>query len=90
MIMKNSESNGEKTTGASVPLPLYDELKNSYPEIENITRLDWGGIHNLAVNELKFMRFGHYADPGFLKMFSFDILSGNGEAMLNAPCVKLC
>jgi putative ABC transport system permease protein len=85
MIMKNSESNGERTTGASVPLPLYDELKNSYPEIENITRLDWGGIHNLAVNERKFMRFGHYADPGFLKMFSFDILSGNGEAMLNAP-----
>ena len=85
MIMKNSESNGEKTTGASVPLPLYDELKNSYPEIENITRLDWGGIHNLAVNERKFMKFGHYADPGFLKMFTFDILSGNAEAMLNSP-----
>jgi predicted permease len=85
MIMKNSESNGERRTGVSIPLPLYDELKNSYPQIERITRLDAGGMHNLAIGENKIMKFGHFADADFLEIFSFPMHVGNAESMLTDP-----
>ena len=85
MIMRHTQSSDAKNTNANVPLPLYDELVASHPELKNITRLDWGEAHNLRVGDHKFMEQGYYADPGFLKMFSFPLISGDPETALQEP-----
>ena len=84
-IMKHVEGNEQKATQTSLPLPLYDELLSSYPELKYVTRLDAGKIHNLRVGEKVLMKEGFYADPDFLKMFSFQFKAGNIETALNEP-----
>ena len=85
MLMRHVESNGQKRTQPDLPLPLYDELVTGYPEIENITRLDGGEVHNLRVGENIVVKNGFYADPGFLKMFTFPLRAGKIETALNDP-----
>jgi putative ABC transport system permease protein len=84
-VLKKDLSNGEKIIDHATPLPLYDELKIKYPEIEQITRIDWGLSHSLKVGDNKFNRVGFYADPGFLKMFSFPLLKGDPATALKDP-----
>jgi len=85
IILKNQLVNNEKWTQTSEPLPLYDELKSAYPEVKRLTRLDWGVSHSLKVDENKFNARGLYVDPDFLKIFSFPLVKGNAETVLNEP-----
>src|SRR5688500_3829944 len=71
VVRKHTLFNNEKNTQISIPLPLYDELKSNYPEVKRVSRLDWGSPHSLVVGNDKFKKNGTYADPDFLKMFSF-------------------
>jgi putative ABC transport system permease protein len=85
LVMKKTNFNDVKGVQDGVMLPLYDELKNNYPEVKNITRLDWGGSHSLISGEKKVGKDGHFADPGFLKMFTFPLVRGNVETALKDP-----
>ncbi len=85
IIMKKTFFNNEKGTQTGVMLPLYDELKANYPEVEHITRLDWGDNHSLVTGEKKISKQGHFADPDFLKMFSFPLVKGNADKVLKDP-----
>jgi putative ABC transport system permease protein len=85
MVKKKTNYNDVKGVQEGVMLPLYDELKNKYPEVKNITRLDWGGTHSLITGEKKVGKNGHFADPGFLKMFTFPLIKGNVESALKDP-----
>jgi putative ABC transport system permease protein len=85
MVMKKTNYNGVKGVQEGVMLPLYDELKNNYPEVKNITRLDWGGTHSLISGEKKLGKSGYFADPGFLKMFTYPLVKGKIENALNDP-----
>ena len=84
MVMKNVINNDKKATHSSVPLPLYDELLASYPEIESATRLyGWG--HHLRAGDNVVMKNCYYADPGFLEMFSFRMKAGDRSKALTEP-----
>ncbi|MBL7699772.1 MAG: ABC transporter permease [Chitinophagaceae bacterium] len=83
MVLKNTFFNNAKSTQSATPLPLYYEFKNTYPEVEYASRLDWGGDVSMMVGDKKFNRTGRYVDPDFLKMFSFPIVKGNAETALN-------
>ena len=85
LVRKNTLFNNEKNTQVSIPLPLYDELKTKYPEVKRVTRADWGSPHSLMVGNNKFKKRGLYVDPDFLKMFSFPLVKGNIETVLNDP-----
>ncbi|MDN5287894.1 MAG: transporter permease [Mucilaginibacter sp.] len=85
LVGRNLLLNNEKSTTFNVVLPLYDELKNNYPEIKRATRLDWQTKHSLIIGNNKFNKTGLYVDPDFLKMFSFHIIKGNMETALNDP-----
>ncbi len=85
MVMKNTFSNETKGTQTGTMLPLYEELKTNYPEVKHNTRLDWGGEHNLNVGEKKLSGTGHFADPDFLKMFTFPLVKGTVENVLKEP-----
>jgi putative ABC transport system permease protein len=85
IVMKKTFFNNTKGTQSGIMLPLFDELKSNYPEVKHITRLDWGSSHSLIIGDKKIMKFGHFADPDFLRMFSFKMVKGTVEKALNDP-----
>lgn len=85
IVRKHTLFNNEKGTQTGIMLPLYDELKTKYPEVKRATRLDWGGHHSLMAGNDKFNKKGYYADPDFLKMFTFPLVKGNIETALKDP-----
>jgi len=84
MVMKNVISNDKKGTSSTLPLPLYDELNASYPEIESITRLYRSG-HNLRADDKTAMKMGYFADQDFLEIFSYKMMSGDRSKALAEP-----
>ncbi|MBX2922484.1 MAG: ABC transporter permease [Chitinophagaceae bacterium] len=85
LVLKHTLFNGKKNTQESTPMPLHDELKSNYPEVEHATRIDWGGVHSLAVENNRFSKNGRFADPDFLQMFTFPMIKGNLNTALNDP-----
>lgn len=85
VVKKNTFFNNEKNTQTGIVLPLYDELKDKYPEVKRISRKDWGGSHSLMVGNNKLKKNGTYVDPDFLKMFSFPLVKGDVETALKDP-----
>ncbi|MCF0064096.1 ABC transporter permease [Dyadobacter chenwenxiniae] len=85
LVMKHSLMNNEKNTSGSVMMPVYDELRGNYPEIEQVSRLDWGSVHSLVAGDRKFKKEGYYVDPSFLKIFTYPIIKGNPETALTDP-----
>ena len=71
IVRKHTLFNNEKGTQISIMLPLANELKNSYPEIKRVSRMDWGNNHSLMVGNNKFNKPGYYVDPEFWKCSTF-------------------
>ena len=67
------------------PAPLMPTLKAECPEIVHITRL-YKNSHFIQCEQKAFIenRF-FYADPDFLRMFSFPLIAGNAENALDDP-----
>ncbi len=65
-------------------IPLGPALENDYPEIEISARYR-GTAGLIAHEDMKFEENGAYADPAFLKMFSFPLLEGNPDTALSPP-----
>ena len=82
VVMKRTFFNNEKGTQTGIMLPLYDELKNNYPEVKHITRCDWGDNHSLVIGDKKISKNGHYVDPDFLRMFTLPLIKGNVDRVL--------
>ena len=67
----------------STPKILAPTLKQEFPEIEDVARTNnqWFvttvGLKQISCN-------GLFADPSFLKMFSFPVLQGNAETALSS------
>jgi putative ABC transport system permease protein len=85
LVVKNSLLNNRKNTSTNLMLPVYDELRNNYPEIKRVTRIDWGSPRNLVVGDRKFNKTGYFVDADFLKMFTFPVINGNSETALSDP-----
>jgi ABC-type antimicrobial peptide transport system permease subunit len=85
LVRKNTLFNNNRNTQESTPLPLYDELKNNYPEVKRATRLTWNNNYSLVIDNNKFNKKGRYVDPDFLEMFSFPFIKGNAATALTDP-----
>lgn len=85
LVMKHSLMNNEKNTSSSVMMPVYEELKDGYQEIEHISRLDWGNEQSLVAGNAKIKKQGLYVDPDFLQMFTYRIIKGNPQSALSDP-----
>ena len=65
---------------------LGPSLKESYPEIAEMTRLTDDNSKDLyASGDKRINLLTRYADPGFLTMFSFPLLAGDKKSALNDP-----
>ena len=74
--------NDEPTVWGTTPPPLAPELKAAYPEIENASRVAPLTML-LSANDKNLNAEGAFADPDFLEMFDYRLLSGNGKGLLD-------
>lgn len=84
ILRKHTRFNETKDTQLQVPLPLYEALRNDYPEIKRITRFK-GNAVSLMANERKVRQIGQYVDPDFMDMFSLPLIKGNRSTVLKNP-----
>ena len=76
--------NGKLECWSITPPPLAPALKQEYPEIRNFARIA-GTQKLLSYKSDKLKGNGSYADPSFLKMFSFPLVKGNLQTALADP-----
>lgn len=67
---------------AVTPGPLAESLKDNFPEIINATRFNYSG-RILRYNDKIFNETVAFADPSFLKIFSYPVVTGNTDNILN-------
>jgi len=74
-------------TMLSTPYPLATALEEEVPEVETATRLKGLRAMNLSSNGQDYVEINQakYAEPDFFKVFSFELLSGSSNSMLQAP-----
>jgi putative ABC transport system permease protein len=84
-VMMNVPGNNGIQTNNSVPLPLSEYLRENEAGVRYAVATDWSAEHLLKHKEQKVIQNGMYAEPDFLKMFSFDLISGNAETALKDP-----
>jgi putative ABC transport system permease protein len=84
MLLNRAVING-KVEVFGTPTVLAPTLKASYPQVEEVTRMNGTGPIVLSANDKKLEVKGAMVDAGFLKMFSYPLLRGNPEQALASP-----
>jgi putative ABC transport system permease protein len=85
-VMENHVQNGKTITSQSTRGPISALLAAEYPEVEYAVTTTWsGGLDHyvLTFNEKDVVAEGIYADSGFFKIFTFDIILGNRDKLLS-------
>jgi putative ABC transport system permease protein len=67
------------------PVAMAPTIKSEYPEVEEVTRMNWVAVFILKYGDKQIQTDGFMADPGFLTMFDFPLLKGNAATALNGP-----
>jgi putative ABC transport system permease protein len=67
------------------PTILAPTLKASYPQVEDVTRVNGTGPIVLSANGKQLEVRGAMVDSGFLNIFSYPLLRGTPDQVLNAP-----
>jgi len=60
-------------------------LRQNFPEIEKVIRVDWPSNRLLIAGNKRLFAYGHAVDPEFLTTFSFPIIEGNKNTVLQNP-----
>jgi putative ABC transport system permease protein len=69
---------------AITPAPLAPELKETYPEILEATRI-YKSSSIIRCKDIQFREDYLMVDPSFLKMFTFPLTKGDTNTALNSP-----
>ena len=78
-----------RTPDATTPPALAPSLKSNFPEVASATRIfpTWGGKYLMGTSmEVQFYEENVYrVDPEFLEIFSYEVLKGNPDELLDEP-----
>jgi ABC-type antimicrobial peptide transport system permease subunit len=74
---------GKLQCWANTPKILAKGLENDIPEIEEAARANWPSGRLFSIGEKRLTLKGSVVDSNFLKVFSFPLLNGNPETVLN-------
>ena len=84
-VLENQTYEGKTYTFGATPGKFGPAIKDELPEVKYATRSDWGNKVLFSVGEKSIYEQGYYADPDFLKMFSFEVIKGDTSKMLKDP-----
>lgn len=73
---------GEIWTWNSTPKIMAPTIKKDYPEVESISRYNYDDTFLFSVGDKKIKSTGTIVDPEFLNIFSFPLLEGSVETVL--------
>ena len=78
-----STFDGKLQCWSTTPKILGPTLKKDYPEVEEITRVNWGNNFLFSIGDRRMNASGTMVDPGFLTIFDFPLVKGNSNTALN-------
>src|ERR1700722_704362 len=84
-VWGNDVYDGQIQSGTATPEVMAPILKNDVPQIEEVSRYDWGNDYLFTVGDKSLKTNGNLVDPDFLSMFSFPLLKGDEKTVLNDP-----
>lgn len=76
---------GKLTAWDATPKVLARTLEKDLPEVEQAARVNWSGSPIFSIGDKKFAIRGNIVDSNFLQIFSFPLLEGTPENVLNDP-----
>ena len=90
VIERQDYSEGQVLHTNNTPFALKEELQTNYPEVANVTRTLWMGDRPISYKE-NVLTTGPIAmvDPEFMDVFTFDLLSGEAEALLDPNTILI-
>lgn len=71
--------------GTAIALPLAEELRRSFPQVEYAALSDWMGPHGLMVGNTRISVSGGMVEKDFLHIFRLTFLQGNAATALDDP-----
>lgn len=77
------QTGGVVNTTSSLPKPLPDLIREEYPEVDQVALYSWPIDYKFSLDEKSSVEYGRYATPEFFDMFSFEVLAGSKETMLD-------
>ncbi|WP_435357055.1 ABC transporter permease [Emticicia sp. SJ17W-69] len=83
LYFSSKQKDGTSNISGTMAYPLTPALKADFPELEGVTRINWGA-NSVVYKDKKFDKMIRSADADFLKMFSFPLLKGNVNTSLSA------
>lgn len=85
-VISNIKEPDNAFTWAVAQIPLGDELRDNYPEVENVVRFIYTPRSLYKNNDIQFYETGFYlADSTVFDMFSYQFLSGDPQTALDDP-----
>ncbi|HSZ85588.1 MAG TPA: ABC transporter permease [Puia sp.] len=84
-VWGNDVYDGKIQSGIATPEAMAPVLKNDVPQIEKVSRYDWGNNYLFTVGDKSLKAQGNLVDPDFLSIFSFPLLKGDEKTVLNDP-----
>jgi len=71
---------------AVTPPPLINKMKDDFPEVVTVTRIkECSKVIIKNEDRIFYEDDGLFVDPGFFKMFSFNLIKGSHEELLDEP-----
>jgi ABC-type antimicrobial peptide transport system permease subunit len=78
VVERVSKKDGNEQLWGNSPLPMGPMLKNDFPQIKNITRVNYAGVI-IKQGDNIFRESVTFVDDAFYKMFDFPVKWGNKE-----------
>ena len=84
-VVENQNYEGKIYTFGAMPGPFAQAAKDEIPGIKYAARTNWGSNILFSVGDKNIYEQGFFADPDYLKMFSFELLKGDPKSLLTDP-----
>lgn len=84
-VMEHQQYAEDIMTTHSTPGLLAETLKEEVPEIEYAVTTTWRNSYTLSVGEQNMKAYGYDVGPDFFHIFSFELLHGQAEQVLQEP-----
>ncbi|MEP6951746.1 MAG: ABC transporter permease, partial [Ginsengibacter sp.] len=88
VVERISQKNGDRQYWGNSPSPMGPMLKNDYPQIKNVARVNYAGVI-IKQGDNVFRESVTFVDDAFYKMFDFPVRWGNQERFTDPDGIVL-